>query len=161
MPVQFQTKSVVSVAEMARMCALSRARFYQLMNEGIFPPPLYDVATRRPFFTEDMQIVCVEVRRRNCGINGKPVLFYSPRHPLGQQPKQMRKPTTAKPDKGKHAELLDGLKALGLESVTVAQVDSVVQTLFPNGVEKLEAGGVIRRVFLHFKRQDTRNNVVR
>jgi hypothetical protein len=76
-------------------------------------------------------------------------LFYSPRHPLGQQPKPVRKPTTSKPEKGKYAELLDGLKALGLESVTVAQVDSVVQTLFPNGVEKLEAGEVIRRVFLH------------
>src|SRR5258708_21358520 len=147
MPVQFQTKSVVSVAEMARMCALSRARFYQLMNEGIFPPPLYDVTTRRPFFTEEMQIVCVEVRRRNCGINGKPVLFYSPRHPLGQQPKPVRKPTATKPEREKHAELIDGLNALGLESITVGQVDSVVQTLFPNGVEKLGAGEIIRRVF--------------
>ncbi len=31
-------KSAVSVSEMARMVGLSRARFYQLMTEGVFPP---------------------------------------------------------------------------------------------------------------------------
>ena len=44
---------------------------------GVFPPPLYNIETKRPFFTEDMQEVCLEVRRRNCGINGKPVMFYA------------------------------------------------------------------------------------
>ena len=57
-----QTKSVVSVAEMARMVGLSRQRFYQLLG-GTFPYPLYDIATRRPFYTEEMQQVCLEVRK--------------------------------------------------------------------------------------------------
>ena len=76
------SKTVVSVAEMARMTGLSRARFYQLVNDGIFPSPVYDVHTRRPLYSEEMQQVCMEVRKRNCGVNGKPILFYSPRHPL-------------------------------------------------------------------------------
>ena len=45
-----QTKSVVSVAEMARMVGLSRQRFYQLLGKT-FPFPLYRIATRRPFYT--------------------------------------------------------------------------------------------------------------
>src|SRR5271156_6193222 len=79
MSVQVQTKAVVSVAEMARMCGLSRARFYQLVEAGVFSPPLYRIDTKRPFFNQEMQEVCLEVRRKNCGINGRPVLFYARR----------------------------------------------------------------------------------
>ena len=32
-----ETKAIVTVSEMARMCGLSRARFYQLQKAGIFP----------------------------------------------------------------------------------------------------------------------------
>ena len=66
-----QTKTVVSVAEMARMVGLSRQRLYQLMG-CTFPWPLYHVGTKRPFYTEELQQVCLEVRRRNCGIDGRP-----------------------------------------------------------------------------------------
>src|SRR3954466_7218093 len=121
MSVQITTKSVVSVAEMARMIGLSRSRTYQLINLGCLPDPLYDVETRRPFFDEEMQRVCLEVRRRNCGINGKPILFYSPRPPLGTQSKPIRKPKVEPKKKNQYADLIEGLKALGLESVTAAQ----------------------------------------
>jgi hypothetical protein len=161
MSVQFPTKSVVSVAEMARMCGLSRARFYQLMNEGVFPPPVYDIETRRPFYTEDMQAVCLEVRKRNCGVNGRPVLFYAARHPLGSQPKPTdkakakNKPTT----NGRHNDLIDALRTLGLEPVSAAQVESAVKELFPGGIQQVDSGEVIRAVFLHLKRRNTADNV--
>lgn len=87
MGVTIMSKTAVSVTEMARLVGLSRARFYQLVKDGVFPHPLYSIHTRRPYFSEEMQQVCLEVRKRNCGINGKPILFYSPRHPLGSQPK--------------------------------------------------------------------------
>ena len=109
MSVQVQTKTVVSVAEMARMVSMSRARFYQLVEQGIFPPPLYRIDTKRPFFTQEMQESCLEVRRRNCGINGRPVLFYARRleTPISK--------AMATPPKNshKHAELIEGLRALG------------------------------------------------
>jgi len=65
MSVQIQTKAAVTVAEMARMLGLSRARFYQLQSAGVFPSPVYLVSNRRPIYVEEMQEVCIEVRRRN------------------------------------------------------------------------------------------------
>jgi len=155
MSIQVMSKTVVSVAEMARMVGLSRARFYQLVKEGIFPAPVYDVATRRPFFTEEMQSICMEVRKRNCGVNGKPILFYSPRHPLGHQPRAVKRPKSHPNQKGQYADLLDGLRALGLESITAIQVEPVVKELFPEGIQKLDCGEVIRAVFLRIKRRNT------
>jgi len=147
------SKTVVSVAEISLMVGLSRARFYQLVAEGIFPSPVYDVATRRPFFNEDMQAICLEVRRRNCGVNGKPILFYAQRHPLGQQPKPVKKPKAEPKQKSLYLELLDGLRSLGHE-VTAAQVEPVIKELFPAGIQNLDSGEVIRSVFLWMKRRD-------
>lgn len=153
MNVQMMSKTVVSVAEMARMVGLSRARFYQLVNEGIFPFPVYAIHTRRPLYPEEMQHVCMEVRKRNCGVNGTPILFYSTRHPLVQQPRPVRKPKGE--SKRPYGDLLAGLTALGLESVTVAQVEPVIRELFPSGIEELDSGAVLRSVFLRMKRRDS------
>jgi hypothetical protein len=155
MSVQVQTKAVVSVAEMARMCGLSRARFYQLVNEGVFPAPLYRVETRRPFFTQEMQETCLDVRRRNCGVNGKPVLFYARR--LGTPMTKVK--TTPPKHSDKHADLIEGLRALGLTTVTFAQVEAALQQTFPNGKSGVDDEAVLRRVFLHLKRQDSSDNV--
>lgn len=160
MSVQMLSKTAVSVAEMARLVGLSRARFYQLMNEGVFPPPVYDVATRRPFFTAEMQHICVEVRKKNCGMNGRPILFYCPRHPLGQSSRPMKKKVMPKPN-NQYVELLDALRSLGLESITAAQVEPVVKELFPAGIQNLDTGVVIRSVFLRLKRRDSGDNLGR
>ena len=50
-----ETKAIVTVSEMARMCGLSRARFYQLQKAGIFPPPERNAETDRPFYSEELQ----------------------------------------------------------------------------------------------------------
>jgi hypothetical protein len=160
MPVQFSTKSVVSVAEMARMCGLSRARFYQLMNEGVFPQPVYDIHTRRPLYTDDMQQICLDVRKRNCGINGRPILFYTARHPIGGQTKPLRK--TSKPQlTSQHQDLIESLRTLGLESVSASQVDAVIKELFPRGIQQVDSGEFVRAVFLRLKRRNTADNVGR
>src|SRR5271170_538767 len=78
------TKSAVSVTEMARMVGLSRARFYQLVRRGTFPPADQDAITGRPCYFEERQRQVLEVRRRNCGVDGKPLLFYSRRRDFGQ-----------------------------------------------------------------------------
>lgn len=146
------SKVAVSISEMARMVFLSRQRFHQLKGTT-FPEPKRDPETNRPYYDEELQQICLDVRRRNCGIDGKPVLFYSPRHPLGQQPNPVRKPK-AKPKQSNHyADLISGLDALGL-SATAAQVEVAVKQVFPDGIQKLESGEVIRAVFLHIKRQE-------
>lgn len=155
---QAETKKVVSVAEMAKMVGLSRARLYQLQRAGVFPWPIYDVKTRRPFFTEDMQQVCLEVRRRNCGINGKPILFYAkPLAPPGPKPKKARTPAP----KNRHSDLVDALAALGLTSVTGAQVGTALKELFPNGTDGMDQAEIVRAVFLRLKRQDSGDKVGR
>ena len=88
------TKSAVSVTEMARMVGLSRARFYQLVRRGTFPPADQDAVTGRPCYFEEKQRQVLEVRRRNCGVDGKPLLFYSRRRDLGQ-PKAAPRPLEA------------------------------------------------------------------
>ena len=154
-----QMKAAVSVSEMARMVGLSRARFYQLIGTA-FPHPLYDVATRRPVYTEEFQLACLEVRRRNCGIDGKVILFYARRPGTTLSvPKARKKPTSTQKDQ--HAEIVEGVKALGLTSVTAAQVESVVTVRYKSGTEGVDQGEVIRTVFLDLKRQNSGDNVRR
>jgi hypothetical protein len=142
-------KAIVSVSEMAGMVGLSRARFYQLVRSGIFPPPVY--YSGRPVYTAEMQAVCLEVRRSHRGANGKPILFYA-RRPRPTRPAKAtgKKGTTA----GKNevvADLLDGLNALGLTTATAAQVERATKDLFPQGTNGLDQGDVLKRVFLHLK----------
>ena len=59
----------------------------------------------------------------------------------------------------RHADLLDGLKALGLAGVTAAQVAEAVKELYPNGVPADADGEVLRAVFLHLRRRNTSDNV--
>lgn len=150
-----QTKVAVSVAEMARMVGLSRARFYQLMEDGVFPRPERHAETGRPFYSEEQQTVVLEVRRRNCGVNGQPVLFYARRLRTGPIPS---KPTRSKtvgakptPKAEPHADLLVAVHALGLYAVTAAQVADAVRAVFPNGTTGVDEGEVVRGVFLRLK----------
>ena len=142
-PTGFETKTAVSVAEMSRMVGLSRARFYQLIGTA-FPHPVYNVETRRPFYDEESQQLILEVRKRNCGIDGKPILFYA-RHALKTAPK--KKPARVR---NPNIELLEGLKSLGL-IVTSAQADAAIRSLFPRGTEHVDQGEVIRTIFIHLK----------
>ena len=153
-----QTKSVVSVAEMARIVGLSRQRLYQLMG-CTFPWPLYNVTTKRPFYTEELQQVCLEVRRRNCGIDGRPVLFYAKGHrPL---PKKSRQKTKRPAQKKEFAGIIEGLTSLGLSSVSNDQVATAITEVFPNGIADHDQGEVLRAVFLLLKRQNSGDNVGR
>lgn len=131
------------------MVRLSRARFYQLVGSA-FPYPVYALATHRPFYTPELQEVCLEVRRQNCGVDGKPVLFHRRETDIA--------PANPKPPKRKassfdhrHKELLAGLKSLGMVGVTAEQVQATLKALHLSGKSD---GEVLRAVFLRLKRQD-------
>jgi hypothetical protein len=106
---------------------------------------------------EEMQNVCLEVRKRNCGVNGKPVLFYSRRLAPNPIPSKVRN-SKLKPDDN---EILSGVRALGLTSATAVQVGLAVKELFPQGTSAVDQGEVIRAVFIHLKRQNSGDNVGR
>lgn len=156
-----QTKKVVSVSEMARMCGLSRSRFYQLIGSA-FPQPSRDAETGRPYFDEKQQATCLEVRRRNCGVDGRAVLFYSQRHTPPVRSRRTSKPKvrSGKPA-GRHTAILEGVRALGLASATDRQVEQAVRDRFPDGTADVEPGEVIRAVFVRLMRQNPADSVGR
>lgn len=146
------SKLVVSVSEMARMVGLSRARFYQLVRSGTFPPPDREPVTGRPCYGEEKQRTCLEVRRRNCGIDGKAVLFYSRRRDAGEKKSKQAKPKL-EAQKKDMTTLLGGLNALGLTTATAAQVEEVTKQLYPSGTAGIDQGEVLKGVFLEIRRR--------
>lgn len=154
MTVEF--KSAVSVAEMARLVGLSRQRFYQLIGTA-FPYPVYCVFTRRPFYDELMQNTCLEVRRRNCGIDGRPILFYCRRSPSVAAPKS---PAPTK-SRNEHADVIDGLQTLGLIGIKSQQIDAALREVYPKGTAGIDESELLRTLFLRLKRQDSGGNVGR
>ena len=151
-----EPKAAVTVAEMARMCSLSRSRFYQLMGSA-FPEPSRD-DRGRPFYGAEQQQVCLEVRHRDCGVDGRPILFYAPRRST-PAPVIRRKAKPTQPPVNRHSEIVDGIRCLGLTSATAADVEAAITRLFPSGTDGVDSGEVIRSVFLFIKRQDRPDNV--
>lgn len=150
------TKAAVTVSEMARMCSLSRSRFYQLIGSAL-PEPRRD-DRGRPYYDAEQQQVCLEVRRRNCGIDGRPILFYAPRHTTTSTVNR-HKPKPPQIHDQRHIEIVEGVRALGLTMVTTGEVDAAIKQLFPSGTGGVDPGEVIRSVFLLIKRKDSPNNV--
>ena len=153
-------RAAISIRDMADQCGLSRQRFMQLVKVGVFPEPQYDVATKRPFYTEEMQGACLDVRRRNFGVNGKVVMFYARRSstPSTVRPK---KPKDKPAGVDRYAEVVDGLKTLGLTTITAAQAGEAVRECFPGGTTGIEPGQVIRAVFLHLRGKNRNEKVGR
>lgn len=144
-------KAAVSIKDCAALCGLSRQRFMQLVKAGVFPAPLYDVATRRPFYSEEMQAQCLEVRRRNVGINGKVVMFYA-RRPTGVKPTpKPRKVQPAAIDVAALADIVHGVRGLGLAAATTVQVRKAVEQVYPHGIAGVDLGKVVGDVFSHLR----------
>ena len=151
-------KQVVSATEMAALVGLSRQRFWQLRGR-VFPFPVYDMRTRRPMYPAELITQCLMIRQTGVGIDGRPVLFYA-KHSLNGRKRVSATPKTAQVDDAV-ADVLEGIRALGLTSATSAQVGAAMKALYPAGVEEQDRGELIRAVFLHFSRQNHGNNVRR
>jgi hypothetical protein len=54
-----RARDIVTVAAMARRVRLSRARFYRLMREGVIPKPSRNPKTKRPFYGQRGQRLCL------------------------------------------------------------------------------------------------------
>jgi hypothetical protein len=143
---QSSAKSVITVSEMADLCQLSRSRFYDLIEAGVFPKPGLHPSSKRPMYDRGLQEKCLEIRQTGIGANGQPVLFN--RKPARAGQKLLRKPAQGKtPD---HADLLVALKGLGLTSTAQAVGEALV-ALYPNGHAGLDQADLVRKVFLHLQ----------
>lgn len=145
MPVQ-QLPAAASVSATAELCQLSRSRFYDLMNAGVFPKPVQHPSSNRPIYNRDLIEKCLEIRQTGVGFNGEPFVF-------NRKLIKNRKPVhgrNSRPDSTQYGELTDALKSLGL-TTTNESVASAVAELYPSGTNGQDQGEVIRRVFLHIQ----------
>jgi len=131
---------------MAAALDLSRARFYQLLDSGILPQPIYDIRTRRPYYDLELQEQCLRVKATGVGINGQYVLFYAPRKKAQDGPQRPAKKKTTK-----HQDLIETLDAMGLE-VSEEQVELALKSLYPQGMNGQDQGLVVREVFRFLKK---------
>ncbi|HEY7328071.1 MAG TPA: hypothetical protein VH592_10545 [Gemmataceae bacterium] len=147
------TKSAVSVTEMAKMVGLSRARFYQLVRRGTFPVADQDTVTGRPCYFEEKQRQVLEVRRRNCGVDGRPLLFYSRRRDLGQT-KAVPRPTKPKVKSNNYADVIHCLEQVKI-TMTSAQVETTLKELFPEGTDGIDLGSIVEAIIERRRRQNS------
>ena len=99
--------------------------------------------------TKRRKELCLEVRRRNCGIDGKPILFYARRAPITTVPKK-RATNVQK----LNVELLEGLRSLGL-AVSSTQVEAAIKEVFPRGTDAVEPAELVRSVFIHLQKRSS------
>ena len=157
-PPENRLKAAVSVSEMARMCLLSRSHFNLLIKTGVMPQPTYSLANRRPLYDAEHQQICLRVRETNIGDNGRYVVFYDRRHisaPAAVAPSRSNRratPPQVATQIETHAELIEGLRALGLTDVTTAQVDAALRDCYPAGHDGIDEGTVLRELWRHLRR---------
>lgn len=151
-----ESRSIVNVSQMARMVGLSRQRFWQLACEGVFLLPVYDIKTKRPLYISEMQEMNLRVRQTNFGLNNRPIMFYARRTtPVssGNAEPSRRRSVSPKLTQ-RHESIIEGLKQLGMSTVTSAQVDAAIKALYPNG-QSGDDGDVLRTIFVHLMRRDS------
>ena len=140
-------KAICSVTDLVKMLGLSRARFYQLQKLGFFPQSLYDTRTRRPFFDIELQKTCLKIRKTGIGFNDQYILFYSPRKKYTQNRTAAKRGRQNNP---LYEELADALNSMGL-NCSVRQVSDAIQQTYPDGIEELDQGAVLKDLFRFLK----------
>ncbi len=140
------TKVVCSITDMSNALDLSRARFYQLLDAGILPQPIYDIRTKRPYYDLELQEQCLRVKATGIGICGQYILFYSPRKKAQDGTQKPRRKKVSK-----HQDLIETLNVMGLE-VSGEQVELALNELYPQGTNGQDQGLVVREIFRFFKK---------
>lgn len=147
-------RAAVSVSQMAAMVGLSRARFYELVERGVFLPPVYCLATKRPLYLRVMQQRNLEVRREQVGVNGAYVLFYQPRERSASHSRGTRSaPRPRHPHHELARRLLPQLQSLGLGGVSADAVAHAIGDCFPEGTSSTAEPEVLRAVYRRLRRQ--------
>lgn len=137
-------KAAISVSSLCRLMNMSRSQYYFHAKRGTFHSPLYLASNNRPYFTASMVEDNLKARETGVGVNGEYVIFYERRDAAAKD-----EPTKPVIDV---ESLVDGLKTLGLNAVTAAQVEAAVKASFPNGAEGQEESNILRTVFRFLKR---------
>ncbi len=150
---------IVSINQLCSLMSISRSRYYQILSEGLIAPPVFS-DSKRPYFTREMAIRNLAVKKNNVGVNGKICIFYNcNRSPISSPKNNSKKKEPKKKTTAKHTDLIDGLSSLGLNDITSSQVDVALTKCFPDGADNVDEGEVLRRVFCQIKEQNSTDNV--
>jgi len=143
-------KAIVSITEIAKMCNLSRARFYQLLEQGFFPKPLHDERSKRPYYDLALQQTIFECRQSGIGSDGSFMLFYSPRKK--ETVSHLRKKKEVDPMTKELGEILE---SMGIETA-FEEVQKALDKLYPDGTEGIDQGLVTRELYRYFKQKESK-----
>lgn len=144
------SKQNLSIKEMAQRLNLSRSRLDQLVEAGVFVAPTRDPRSGRPYFDAEAVAKNVEVRRNGVGIDGRPVLFYSPRVRTltggGGRPHHRSRTDGKATSPSRYAEMAAALSALDLGGVTEDEVERALRSLRDQGQHEPDVRAVYRAV---------------
>ena len=156
-----EEKSIPEIVSINQLCALmniSRARYYQILSEGLLHPPIYS-DSNRPYFTRELALMNIAVKKNNIGVNGKICIFYNCVSPISSPKNNIKKKEQKNKTTDKHTDLIEGLSCLGLDDISNSQVDAALKKCFQNGTGNIEDGEILRQVFCQIKEQNSTDNV--
>ena len=145
--------SVISVSEMALAIGLSRARLYQLIDAGKLPGPVYDIRTRRPHYPNELQEICLRVKRTGIATDGAPLAFYRRRQkPVvkPQTPSVTQKIESHDSDTHNCEDLVEALLEMGVQTDDMS-VRSAIKVLAPP--DNVDEGVLLRDLFRHLRKK--------
>ena len=135
-------RSYVSVSEMSEQLNLSRVHFYSLLKRGIFPSPIKKAAMR-PYYDMELQRQCIEIKEKQIGIDGQPILFYA-------KSDKSKKESSSKEKTSNYTFFVDALNELGLSGINSKQIEAKIKRLFPSGTAQIDEETLIRDLFIEF-----------
>ena len=149
---------ILSINQLCSLMGISRSRYYQILSEGLIHPPVY-TDSKRPYFTRELAIKNLEVKKNNFGVNGKICIFYNSRDsPISSHKNISPKKENEKKTTNKYTDLIGGLNCLGLDDIKSSQVEESVKKCFPKGTDNVEEGEVLRQVFCLISTQNSTDN---
>ncbi len=136
------------------------------------PEPSRNPETKRPFYSREQQEQCLLVRKTNCGINGKPILFYAQRWDRQQTIPASRTRTNRVASRAGQPrrltqtdpvieELRHGLAQLGLADVAEMKIRAALADTYPDGHGNVAVPTLLMTIFRSLNRQDSQDNVAR
>lgn len=149
---------IVSINQMCSLMSISRSRYYQILSEGLIHPPVYS-DSNRPYFTRELALMNLAVKKNNIGVNGKICIFYNCAPSISLAKNNNKKTEQKKKTTDKNSDIIEGLSCLGLDNIKPSQVEVALKKCFPNGTENVEDGEILRQVYCLIKEQNSADNV--
>ena len=152
---------IISINQLCSLMGISRSRYYQILSEGLILPPTHS-DSKRPYFTREMALRNLAVKKNNFGVNGKICLFYNVRDsPISSSKNNSPKKENKKKTTDKNTDMIEGLSCLGLNDIKSSQIEVALKKSFPSGTDYVEEGEILKQVYCQIKAQNSNDNVNR